>query len=478
MRTKRLWRIIAWAGLLGLLLALPVLASPVESHRAGVVIDYGDGRVETYCVTFTEQTLTGYELLERTGVEIVAAFEANGAAVCHLGGADGVGCAASNCFCEFPLKYWSYWNQQGGAWGYSNIGASSASITAGTVNGWLWGDATQPPAGVSLDVICAAAEPTPTPTATASPTATPTVTPTPSATPTPSPTATTAESHAQVVQATATLEPYANFWADAEELDAGTCALLRWDTWGLTELRLDDEPVVAQGTETVCPCELQEYELEATYPDGSTEVLTVKIEVNGKCEGGGTGMIVMDTPSASPPAPLMPTATPTPVLANTPALPGVTPEDGSDVERPPATALPPADSPAPAMSILPTPTPPPLLPTATAPLAGQPPDGAPQSDPAATWTLAPTPEAEATLPEGTAAALLATPTRHLMDELDVTAALTASTYISAPLEGAPAATEALSPVVTRVLENWGGYVTFGLMLVLLGSAHLLVQRRR
>jgi len=468
MRTKRLWRIIAWAGLLGLLLALPVLASPVESHRAGVVIDYGDGRVETYCVTFTEQTLTGYELLERTNVEIVAAFEANGAAVCHLGGADGVGCAASNCFCQFPLKYWSYWNQQGGAWGYSNVGASSASIADGTVNGWLWGNATQPPAWISLDVICASAEPTPTPTATATSTATPT------ATPTPSPTATTAESHAQVVQATATLEPYANFWADAEELEAGTCALLRWDSWGLAELRLDDEPVPAQGTETVCPCELQEYELEVTYLDGSTEILTVKIEVNGACEGGGMGMIVMDTPSASPPAPLLPTATPTPVLVNDlPTLPGVAPEDGPDVERPPVT-FPSADLPAPALSILPTPPPP----TATASIEGQPPDGAPQSVPTAPWTPASTAEAKATLPESTAAALLAPPTRHLMEELDVTTTLTASTYISAPVEGVTAVTEAMSPVVARVLENWSGYVTFGLMLMLLGGAHLLVQRRR
>jgi hypothetical protein len=48
MQTKKLWRIVAWAELLGLLLTLPVLAAPEEPHRAGVVIDFGSGRVDTY----------------------------------------------------------------------------------------------------------------------------------------------------------------------------------------------------------------------------------------------------------------------------------------------------------------------------------------------------------------------------------------------------------------------------------------------
>jgi hypothetical protein len=46
---------------------------------------------------------------------------------------------------------------------------------------------------------------------------------------------------------------------------------------------------------------------------------------------------------------------------------------------------------------------------------------------------------KATLPESTAAALLATPTRHLMDEPDTETGVSA--YFPEPVEGAPAASE-------------------------------------
>lgn len=162
---KLIWRIVLWGTFLSVLLVLPLLAAPNETKRAGVVIDFGSGRVNTYCVTFTESSLTGYELLQRTGLPIDAVADASGVAVCRIGGATGTGCSSSNCFCQFP-KYWSYWNQQDGAWVYSNVGPGSAQVSDGMVNGWLWGDATQPPAWVSLTDICTSPEPTPTHTPT------------------------------------------------------------------------------------------------------------------------------------------------------------------------------------------------------------------------------------------------------------------------------------------------------------------------
>lgn len=474
MQSKKLWRIVGWAGLLGLLLALPVLAAPAESHRAGVVIDYGDGRVNTYCVIFTEPTLTGYELLQRTGVEITSVFEANGVAVCRLGGSAGAGCAASNCFCQSPLKYWSYWNQQGGTWVYSNVGASSAQVSAGTVNGWLWSNATQPPAAASFDAICAPAEPTPThmPTATATPTMPPT----------PSPTATAPASQSQAVPATATPEPSAKFWADAETLEAGTCALLHWETVEMIAVWLDGESADLQGTVTICPCEPETHELEVTYPDGSTELLTVKVAVEGECVGSGMMVDPTLTPTILPSGAAIPTASTTRTPAEDrgapPAEPLPTPLAGTPDERrgdlPRSTPSAPSEgTPGRFLSILPTPTPPALPPTATPPAAGGLAGDTPPFTTETAWTPASTPEAKATLPAGTAAALLATPTRHLMDAPD--AETGASAYIPERVAGAPEA--AAETAAERVLQNWSGYLTFGLLLVALGGAHLFIQRR-
>ena len=37
-------------------------------HRAGLVIRFGDGSVQTQCVSFGESSITGEELLQRSGL--------------------------------------------------------------------------------------------------------------------------------------------------------------------------------------------------------------------------------------------------------------------------------------------------------------------------------------------------------------------------------------------------------------------------
>jgi len=159
------------------------------THRAGLVVRFGDGSVITRCVSFGEPSLTGAELLMRAGLSVV--FDLNssiGAGVCKIGNQ---GCdRGKSCFCQCEgstCAYWQYFHLQSGAWKYSNLGAGVYQVYDGAVEGWAWGNNVAPPV-MSLDQICAAPAPVnASPTPTHAPSA-PTTTPRP-ATPTVSPTA-------------------------------------------------------------------------------------------------------------------------------------------------------------------------------------------------------------------------------------------------------------------------------------------------
>lgn len=195
--------------LLFLALAMFVLAGAAQArptpttptpNRAGVVVLFGDGHTAQRCVTFTEPTISGYELLRRSGLRMTADTAGGAATVCKI---ETEGCAfpSESCFCECKggafCRYWAYWHVTANGWVYSNLGASSYQVQPGGVDGWAWGNGSvstgaRPPA-VTFAQICPApttVPPTPTrgkasPTATrgkASPTATPGKAP-PTATP-------------------------------------------------------------------------------------------------------------------------------------------------------------------------------------------------------------------------------------------------------------------------------------------------------
>ena len=129
------------AGLLavGLLLALSAPQAGADDYnRAGLVIDYGDGNVATFCVSFYEESITGMEVLERAGRQLVGGF--GGGAVCAI---DGVGCPGDDCWCECrgssDCTYWIYWHLVDGEWVYSGGGAAGYQVHDGDVEGWIWG---------------------------------------------------------------------------------------------------------------------------------------------------------------------------------------------------------------------------------------------------------------------------------------------------------------------------------------------------
>ncbi len=195
--------------LLGVLLAGIIRVRADAPHRAGLVVQHRDGSVQTQCVTFSEDSISGLDVLQQSGLDLnVDAGNPMGAIVCRL---DNEGCSfpQQDCFCQCQGSdciYWSYWQWENGKWIYSSRGASTTQIHDGGVEGWVWGQGTvgvsaSAPPNIGFDEICAVEAPTdtpippiplPTPTSTDTPTPTPTITPSPTATPSPVPTATPA----------------------------------------------------------------------------------------------------------------------------------------------------------------------------------------------------------------------------------------------------------------------------------------------
>lgn len=152
-----------WASVLlvAVLAFLPRLAYAQDENRAGLVVVFGDGRVEQQCVAFAEESISGYDLLQRSGLPLSIEAGAIGPTVCSIG-KDGCSYPQESCFCRCqgsPCIYWSYWRLlEDGAWRYQSLGAGNTQVRDGEVEGWRWAegttrDAEEPPA-VTFAGVC------------------------------------------------------------------------------------------------------------------------------------------------------------------------------------------------------------------------------------------------------------------------------------------------------------------------------------
>lgn len=143
---------------------MALVAAPVRAqtpNQAGLVIVHGDDSVITRCVQFDAESISGYDLLERSGLELRMEVSGMGPTICAI---EQEGCAASeSCFCRClssPCEYWSYWRQGEAGWSYSNMGAGQTTVADGAVEAWVWGEGSmqkgtaQQPPDLSLDAIC------------------------------------------------------------------------------------------------------------------------------------------------------------------------------------------------------------------------------------------------------------------------------------------------------------------------------------
>lgn len=156
--------------------------------RAGLVVQFGDGSVRSYCIAFERESITGFDLLLKSGLNVTAeGFGGMGGLVCKIE-AEGCDYPGEACVCKSYGPngvYWSYHHLRQGKWKTSSMGAGGYRVRNGEVDGWAW-SAGKPPVVRTFDQLCGAAQPRPTNTP-VPPTATPR--PQPSNTPKP-PTAT------------------------------------------------------------------------------------------------------------------------------------------------------------------------------------------------------------------------------------------------------------------------------------------------
>jgi hypothetical protein len=144
------------------------------SAQAVVVVEPGPGAVS---ICF-DGSISGIEALQLAGANPVTyGFSGQGAAVCQL---YGVGNSAdSNCLIGPGGQYWAYYRAAPGAsgWTYSRAGASTTTVTDGSVEGWRYGTGGAPGFVSFCSVVSCAPPPTDPPPATE---ATPPVTGAPS----------------------------------------------------------------------------------------------------------------------------------------------------------------------------------------------------------------------------------------------------------------------------------------------------------
>jgi hypothetical protein len=155
----------AWLpGLLVLLIGAATLLAPAraqEPNQAGLVIQFGDGRVETLCIALESEEVTGADLLDNSGLDVIAdASRGMGITVCQI---EGKGCAypSEACFCQCmgggECAYWNYFyrDPDGLEWTYSALGAVLRKVRSGSVEAWVWGDGHAPPDdNLTFEAIC------------------------------------------------------------------------------------------------------------------------------------------------------------------------------------------------------------------------------------------------------------------------------------------------------------------------------------
>jgi hypothetical protein len=106
------------------------------------------------CIVFDEHTITGLDLLRRTGYSVEASQSSLGSAICKI---NGDGCSSGgNCFCHYPT-FWGYWtrNTNQTSWHFSETGAQARIVHDGALDGWVWGHNGAPaPEPVTFHDVC------------------------------------------------------------------------------------------------------------------------------------------------------------------------------------------------------------------------------------------------------------------------------------------------------------------------------------
>lgn len=136
-------------------------ATPTAVSQAGLVVQHGDGSLTYAVVAFPEESISGIELLRRSGIAYLSIpFGGLGEGVCQI---ETEGCEVSECrrvVCQSTRSspYWQYLDQtEAAVWRAAPLGASGSRVTDGDVLAWAWAAGTPVLPAVDLVEVAAAA---------------------------------------------------------------------------------------------------------------------------------------------------------------------------------------------------------------------------------------------------------------------------------------------------------------------------------
>lgn len=150
--------------------AAGVLPGPCETvaraqgmNHAGLIISFPAGATKEFCVAFEEPSISGLELLRRSGLPLTFQdFGGGNVTVCSI---DGEGCPYPEkpcfCLCESTggdCRFWGYYRASSGRWHFSETGAGVRPVRDGEVEGWKFGAhgtaGADPPPQATLNQLC------------------------------------------------------------------------------------------------------------------------------------------------------------------------------------------------------------------------------------------------------------------------------------------------------------------------------------
>ncbi|MEP7215836.1 MAG: hypothetical protein ABI782_06240 [Anaerolineaceae bacterium] len=147
------------------LCALLAVGAARADGEAGIVIQHGNGAVDTYCVPFKGDSINGADLLKKVSIPVVRL----GDLVCAVGNNPAEGCFAASdydsCTCKCSganaatCTYWAYFSQTyAQAWVYSGLSFALLKSKDGDMQAWRWGpggaSSAPPPPALSFEAVC------------------------------------------------------------------------------------------------------------------------------------------------------------------------------------------------------------------------------------------------------------------------------------------------------------------------------------
>jgi hypothetical protein len=130
------------------LLTLFIILFPTLTYanQAGVVVKGQNGQEKTACVSFSQDAISGVDLLKQAGFDPVLD---NGFMV-SINGEE----AKSFNDPDSSDDYWSYWLNSNSNWQYSPVGPATKQVKDGELDGWERGDSKLRLSAIKFSNVC------------------------------------------------------------------------------------------------------------------------------------------------------------------------------------------------------------------------------------------------------------------------------------------------------------------------------------